>query len=256
MEATELNVEQRARTGKGGASKARQDGLIPAVIYGGKDPALSVAVNLAAFDKVMRKAGNRLSLFSLKVQGGEGKSEPAIIKAVQRHPVSDAILHIDFLRIDLSKKISVEVPVQVEGTAPGIKAGGVLQQPVRHVRVRCLPNQIPAAAVADVSALDIGGVVFARDLKVTEGVELVSDPDAAVLSIVVTKYEEEVAATDAAAAPAEGAAPAAGAEPAQPEVIGEKERDERRAAKEETKTKRDAEKAEIKETQQKEAKKK
>jgi len=257
MEATELSVEQRARTGKGGASKARQDGFIPAVIYGGKDPAIAIAIAQAAFEKAMRLSGNRLSLFSLKVQGDAGKTEPAIIKAVQRHPVSDAILHIDFLRIDLAKKLSLEVPVRIEGTPPGIKAGGVLQQPIRHVRVHCLPTDIPAAAVADVSALEIGGVVFARDLKLPAGVELVGDSGAAILSIVVTKYEEEVAAADAAdaaAAPAEGAVPAAGVEPVQPEVIGEKERDERRLKKEEEVTAREAEKKEIKETRKKEEK--
>ena len=256
MEATELNVDQRVRTGKGGASKARQDGLIPAVLYGGKDPALSIAINQAAFEKALRLSGNRLSLFSLNIQGASGKTESAIIKAVQRHPVSEAILHLDFMRIDLTHKLVVEVPVRVEGTAPGIKAGGVLQQSIRHLKVRCLPLDIPAAAVADVSALEIGGVVFARDLKIPSGVELAGDAGAAILSIVVTKYEEEVAAADAALAPAEGAAPVTGVEAAQPEVIGEKERDERRAAKEETKGKREVEKAEIKETQKKEEKKK
>lgn len=247
MQATELPVEARERTGKEAVAKLRQTGRIPAVLYGaGGDPrALTVAV--ADFDRALRLHGQRLSLLTLKI-GNE--SAPAVLKAIQRHPVHERIEHIDFLRIALDKPLSLEIPVQVEGVAAGVKFGGVLQQMARHVRVRCLPADIPEVAVADVSKLEIGHVLTAGDLKLPTGVELLTAAGDPVFSVTVTKYEEEVAAVPGA----EGAA--AAAEPAQPEVIGEKEREERRLKKEEEKGGREKEKAELKDIKAKEEKKK
>ena len=136
-------------------------------------------------------------------------------------------------------------PVHIEGIAPGIALGGVLQQATRTVSIRCLPTQVPDSAVADVSALSVGGVLHARDLKLPEGVELHSDPAATILSIVAVRVEEEApaAGAEADAAVATAATDAA----AQPEVIGEKEREERKLKKGEEKTVKEAEKKEIKE---------
>ena len=252
MEAIELSVETRSQTGSGAAGRIRQSGGIPAVVYGDGAAAVPVTVSEAAIQKLLRVAGKRLSLVSISIKdaGGE-KKETAIIKAVQRHPVNEQIIHIDFLRIAMDKPLSLEVPVAIEGTAPGIKLGGILQQMLRQVRIRCLPDRIPQAAVADVSGLAIGGVLTARDLKLPEGVNLVTRPDQAILSITVTRYEEE---EKAPATPEAEAAAAAAEAPAQPEVIGEKERDERRTKKDEEKGVRVKEKQELKETKAKEEK--
>ncbi len=245
MQAAELTAEIRERTGKEGAAKARQAGKIPAVIYGaGADPR-AVAVDEAALLKLLRVSGDRISLVTLKI-GSQG--EPAVLKAIQRHPVNERIAHIDFLRVDLTKKITLDVPVQIEGNAPGVKLGGVLQQASRDVRIRCLPGAIPSGAIADISKLEIGHALHARDLKLPDGVELVTPAGDTILSVTVVRVEEEAAATDAAAVPGADAA-AAG-----PEVIGEKEREERKLKKEDEKGAKAKEKAEVKEAAAKEAK--
>ncbi|MEK7766632.1 MAG: 50S ribosomal protein L25, partial [bacterium] len=204
----------------------------------------------AALQKILR-SGKRLSLISLHGEDPAGaRQETAILKAVQRHPVNERIVHIDFLRVALDKPLVLDIPVSIEGVAAGTKFGGVIQQPIRVVRVRCLPADIPEAAVADVTPLEIGNVLTAGDLKLPPRVELVTDRGQAIVSIIVVKYEEETTAETPAegdaAAVAGAAAPAAEAG-AQPEVIGEKEREERRLKKDEEKGKRQTEKAEVKE---------
>ncbi len=251
METTELSAEIRTRTGKEGSGQTRRSGSIPAVLYGGSQPPQPISVSENEFQKALRASGNQIPFLHLKVKETAGEtSSPAIIKAVQRHPVNESIIHIDFQRVSLTEKMTVEVPIRVEGTAPGLKFGGIIQQPLRTVRVHCLPANIPQSVVADVSEMQVGDVLNARDLKLPPDVELQTDPDLTILSIVVIHYQEEETA------PTAEATAAAAETPAQPEVIGEKERDERRLKKSEEKEKREAEKAEIKETQKAEEKKK
>lgn len=255
METIELSAEQRTRTGKEDTAKVRQAGLIPAILYGSEEPSAALSIKDADLARILRKSGNHFVLLNLKITGKDGeKAESAIIKAIQRHPVNEKIIHVDFFRVSLKKQVSVDVPIELKGEAPGLKLGGVLQQATRHVRIRCLPNQVPDAAIADVSALNIGGVVHARELILPEGVELQSDSAATILSIVTIKVEEEVAAPVEGAAAVEGAV--ATPEGVQPEVIGEKERDERRLKKGEEKVVKEAEKKEIKEARKAEEKKK
>ena len=252
METIELSAEHRIRTGKEDTAKVRQAGSIPAILYGSEEPSAAISIIDADLARILRKTGNHFVLLNLKIKGKDGeKVESAIIKAIQRHPVNEKIIHVDFFRVSLKKQVSVDVPVELKGEAPGLKLGGVLQQSTRQVRVRCLPNQVPDAAIADVSALNVGGVVHARELILPDGVELLSDPAATILSIVTIKVEEEVVAADAAAVPG-----AVAAEGVQPEVIGEKERDERRLKKGDEKVVKEAEKKEIKETRKAEEKKK
>ena len=253
METIDLSAEQRQRTGKEDTAKVRQAGMVPAILYGSEEPSSALTISDAELQKLLRKTGNHFVLLNLKITGKDGaKSESAIIKAIQRHPVNEKIIHVDFFRVSLKKQVSVDIPVEVKGEAPGLKLGGVLQQSTRHIRVRCLPTQVPETAVADISSLNIGGVIHARDLRIPEGVELQSDPGATILSIVTVKVEEEVAPAEGAAVEGVAAAP----EAVQPEVIGEKEREERRLKKGEEKVVKEAEKKEIKEARKTDEKKK
>ena len=254
MIATELIAAARSRSGSAASNKVRQAGNIPAIVYGANTPPRSVEVSDAVLARVLRTHGNRLSLLSLKVaaEGAGEQVETVIIKAIQRHPVREHITHIDFQRVALDKPFSLDIPVVVEGVAPGIKFGGVLQQMVRQVRVRCLPALIPESAVADISKMEIGHVLTAGDLHIPEGVELLTEKGLALLSITVTHYEEEVATP----APGTEAAVATEATAAGPEVIGEKEREERKLKKDEGKGAREKEKAELKEVKAKEERKK
>ncbi len=253
MDTIEFSVEAREQTGKANANRARAAGSIPAILYGAEGTSCPLSVSEAALVKLLRGHGRHTMLLNLKFKAKDGEhAEPAIIKAIQRHPVNEKITHIDFLRVSLKKQVTVEVPVIVQGVAPGVTMGGVMQQAARAIQVRCLPTAIPESVIVDVSAMEKGDVVVARDLKLPAGVELAGDPTATILSIVALRLEEETPAPDAEAA-VPGAVTGT-AEPVQPEVIGEKERDERRLKKEEEKTVREAEKKEIQEARKKEEK--
>lgn len=244
MQTTELTAEVRERPGKEGSAKVRQAGKIPAVIYGAGADSRAVAIDEAEFLKALRVAGDRISLVTLKIGS---TSEPAVLKAIQRHPVNERIAHIDFLRVDLSRKIALDIPVRLEGNSPGVKLGGVLQQVSRDVRIRCLPGAIPTGAIADISKLEIGDALHARDLTLPEGVELITAAGETIVSVTVVRIVEEVAA-DATAVPGAEATTAA------PEVIGEKEREERKLKKDDEKGAKAKEKAEVKEAAAKDAK--
>jgi large subunit ribosomal protein L25 len=246
MQAAQLTALLRDRAGSSHAGRTRRAGRIPAVLYGGGGEPRAISIEAAEMEKVLRQSHDRISLVTLSIGGA---TEPAVLKAIQRDAVNERIAHLDFLRVDLTKPITLDIPVAVEGTSPGVKLGGVLQQSARAVRVRCLPGAVPAGAVADISALEIGDALHARDLKLPPGVDLLTPAGDTILWVTVVRVEEEAApAADAAAA---GTAETAAA---QPEVIGEKEREERKAKKDEEKGAKAKEKAEIKDAAAKEAK--
>jgi len=130
-----------------------------------------------------------------------------LIKEVQRDPITNAPLHADFFALDMTHTIDVEVPIHVTGTAVGVSLmGGILDHVLREIEVECLPGSIPDEIVVDVSALEIGDSIHIRDLVLPAGVELRSDPDLSVVSVVAPKaIEDELPeAEEAAAAAPEG----------------------------------------------------
>jgi large subunit ribosomal protein L25 len=216
-----LTGTRRAGTGKGVARKARAAGQIPGVLYGhGQEP---VALNVAAreFELAVRKQGGN-PIIGLNLDGGE---HTALIRDVQYDPVTREIIHLDFLRISLTETIEVEVSVHLVGLPVGVKEGGGILEPIlREVRVRCLPTAIPASLDVDVTALNIGDSVHAGALQ-AEGVEVVTDPEATLATVVPpTVHAEEKPAAEGEAAAAVAATP----ESTEPEVItkGKKEEDE------------------------------
>lgn len=151
---------------------------------------------------------------------GTHRPEKVLIKDVQHHPVTSRILHVDFLRIDLTKTITVNVPVHVIGTAEGVRAGGILETVTRELEVSCLPMDIPRHIEIDVSNLKINDAVHVSDLKV-EKVQILDDPARTVVIVAPpTVVKEAVPAAEGAEAAAEGA------EPTEPEVITEKKKKE------------------------------
>ena len=210
---------RRERLGKGGARTARREGNIPAVLYGhGEDP---VSVNIGArdFDLALRghKGGNPIVNLSV-----DSKEFTALIRAVQYDPVSHDILHLDFQHISLTETIEVSVAIHLTGTPTGVKDGGViLEHILREVEVRCLPTAIPSSIDADVSALNIGDSVHIRDL-VVPNVEILTDPETTIATVVPPTVMEEKPAEEVAAEAATGTA--------EPEVITKGKKDEEGAA--------------------------
>jgi large subunit ribosomal protein L25 len=215
----QLNGSRRERLGKGGARKARAAGQIPGVLYGHGETPVAVALDLREFQTAMRghKGGN--ALVNLKLDSGEFT---ALIRDAQYDPLSRAILHLDFQHVSLTETVEIEVEVRSTGLALGVKdGGGILETIVRTLEVRCLPTAIPDAIVVDVSALNIGESIHVRDIKL-EGVTILTDPDATVLTVVPPTVEEAATPGDAVAT----------AGPAEPEVVGAKGKKEEAAAEE------------------------
>jgi large subunit ribosomal protein L25 len=208
-ETTKVVAKKRDRAGKGGARASRRDGLIPAVIYGDKQPPLMIAVEPKSVERELHKEG----FFNHQIQiDVEGTNVDVLPRDVQVDPVTDMPLHLDFLRIGPDSIITVQVPVHFknEAQAPGIKRGGVLNVVLHEITVRTKPATIPEYFEVDLTGLEIGHSVHLSALKVPEGVRLVTrERDGTVASIAAPTVVREAAAEAAAQAAAAAAAPAA-----------------------------------------------
>jgi len=169
--AIELNAEIRNVAGKGAARSIRNNKNVPAVIYGEKKAPVAIELNGREFDMLLQTPGLRTKLFQIKTSEG---TEDAMLMDIQYHPVSDAVIHADFKRIDVKKPVNVVVPVEVINaeTSKGLKLGGTLNFAVRKVALRGLVDVIPEKIVIDLSDLTIGDVVHGTDLALPAGVEL------------------------------------------------------------------------------------
>lgn len=184
-----LNVETRVRTGKGGSRKVRQDGLVPAVVYGKGVEALNLRLDPKALQKAVATEAGWNTLITLK---GNGPFDGLVvilkdmqIDAIRRNP-----MHIDFLAIDLKKTLAVMVPVQPVGKSQGEIEGGTLQLVRHEIEVYCLPTNIPTSIEIDVTALNIGEVVHIDEVSLPEGVESQHDVNFTVLTVVGRMAEE------------------------------------------------------------------
>jgi large subunit ribosomal protein L25 len=222
MEATGRQVieaEPRGSTGKNEMRRLRAEGRVPAVLYGAGRETLPLSVNLRQLRSLLRTGQNEI--FELRVQGGE--STPAMIVETQREPVKWALLHLDFHRIAMDRKLEVSVAVALSGEPAGVKLqGGILEQVLREVEIECLPLDIPARITVDVASLALGQSIRIQDLQAQMGerVQFLQDPHSVVCHVVTPRAveEEKPAEEVAAAAPAEpelikkGKAPEEGAE--------------------------------------------
>ena len=212
-----LEAIRRSTSGKNEARRLRVAGQIPAVVYGaqkaGDQPGpLPVAVDPKPFMRILHSSSGLNTLITLKVQGGE--EARVLVREVQLDPVTHHLLHADFYRVNMDRKITVTVPVVVRGEARGVKAdGGVLDFVHREIEVECLPGAIPNAIEIDITDLGIGDAIHVRDVAASASWTPLTDKDLMLVHVVTIKVVEEPVAADAAAATAVAAAPAAGTEP-------------------------------------------
>jgi large subunit ribosomal protein L25 len=221
MDILEIKVERRAGRGKGEAGKLRRAGTIPAVFYGPRRSTVAIGVQAEEFErKLSHLEGSHL--IRLVNDGGKDADlhdKAVLLREVQRHPVTDAVLHVDFLEVDLTERLIVSVPLHFIGKATGVVAGGILQPVVREVEVECLPTEIPEFIEVDVSALGIHEAVHLSDLRLPEGATSVGDPTQTLVTVLPPTVEEAKPAAEAAeAAPAEGVPAEGAAPPAAPEA--------------------------------------
>jgi large subunit ribosomal protein L25 len=225
-----VTAEVRATRGKNEAHRTRRAGQIPAVVYGAYKDAISVSVNPKEINKVVRSSTGLNTIFNLHIAGGE--LTPVMVVDQQVDPIKGTLLHADFKRIDLNKRIKVTVPVHVFGEAAGVKVqGGLLEIISRSVEIECLPDEIPEDFKLSVADLMIGQSKRAGDVGLAGSMKLVSAPDTVIAHVVALRAEETPAA---AATPEAGAAPAAATEP---EVIKKGKKEEEAPAEDKGKKK-------------------
>jgi large subunit ribosomal protein L25 len=213
METIELNVEPRDGIGKAAARTMRNSGKVPGVLYGAKRDATHVAVDGKEFEtKVGTIEGTHLIRLASTTAALGGRL--VLVKEVQRHPVSRALLHADLYEVDIAAKIRVRVPLHFVGRAEGVELGGILQPVRRELEVSCLPTEIPDFIEIDVSALGIHDAVHISAVKPPAGVEIPFDTDETLVTVLPPVVEEVKVAAEAeiaegAAAPAAAAGEAA-----------------------------------------------
>ena len=205
-----LEVLRREEAGKGPSRRLRQQGKVPAVVYGGHRDTVPIMVDRKAVTDLIQKSEHGVrSIFLLKMSGSD-QQRHAMIKEIQIDPISRKMTHIDFIRIVMDEVVRTTVPVHVIGSPISVKEGGLLDFQVRDLHVECLPNAIPDKVEVDISNLGMHQYFRISDLKAPEGVKILDDPDRVVVGVTHLRAEEVPVAPEAA--PAE-------AVPMEPEVI-------------------------------------
>jgi len=201
-ESVVLATKKREGRGSQAAKKLRNQGLVPAVLYGHKEETISISLGRDELHKAIRHGARVVDL------EGHGQLEKALIRDIQWDHIGHDILHVDFERVAADERITVPVPLEIRGTAAGAAGGGVLDQPLHNLLVECPAISVPPSIRVNISELQIDQAIHVRDLVLPEGVKAMSDPDAIVVHLRAPVEE----------APAPAAAPVA--ESAEPEVIG------------------------------------
>jgi len=203
-----LTAQTRSETGRIAVNKIKSQGFVPAVIYAHNETPVSLQVSARDIDTLLSHAVGEHVLVDLEIVGGANRL--ALIQEVQHHPVTQAVLHVDFHGVSANEEIESSVPVEAVGEPVGVKSfGGLLEQLVRSITIQCLPQDLPDCINVDVSAMAIGDSIHIKDIQLPTGVTAV-DPETTVFLVA----EPNVAA--------EAETPAAAEAPAAPEVIKEK----------------------------------
>ncbi|MCL4456078.1 MAG: 50S ribosomal protein L25 [Nitrospirae bacterium] len=195
MERVTLNVEKREKSGKGGARSLRRSGIIPAIVYKGGN-SMSVQLSGKELSKFISKTAGEQVIVNLQFSED---TKQAIVKDYQKDPVIGDLLHVDFQEISATEAMRVAVHVVIKGEALGVKRDkGILQHGLREIEIECLPDKIPGHVDVDVTNLLIGQSVHVSDLKLGEGIRILTDSHDVLASVIGIK-EEVVAPVEAVA---------------------------------------------------------
>lgn len=210
MEQEVLKLTVREASGKGAARQARRDGLLPAVVYARTGDAVHVALPARDFSQMMRHHRGKQPMVTLEVEGAPDVSGPALVKEVQKDPLKGHALHADFLKVAMDEVITAVVPLTLTGLAPGLTKGGVMDQPLREVKVRCMAKNLPEYVEIDVSDMEVNDRKLISDAQLPEGVEILNPGHLLIASV--------QAGRAARAAAARSGAMAVGTEETAPEI--------------------------------------
>ncbi|HEY3662783.1 MAG TPA: 50S ribosomal protein L25 [Chthoniobacterales bacterium] len=198
-----LSATRRTGTGRSAVRKLKAQGVVPAVIYGGKTEAEPLQVARRDIALMLSHASGENILVELEIDGEKG-GRLALVQEVQHAPLGGDILHVDFHAVSMDEMIEADVPLEPTGIPEGVKTfGGLLEQNIRSLEIECLPRNLPDVITVDVTKLLIGDSIHVRELPLPEGVTTRVPPDLTAFSVLAPKVEEEpvAAATEAAAAP-------------------------------------------------------
>jgi large subunit ribosomal protein L25 len=203
MEQIALKAQLRDNKGNGsrGSKHLREQGIVPAVVYHRGEGTVNIVVPEKEITRIIHAAAGENILINLTIEKDK-KTKPraVIIKEVQHHPVKRNILHVDFNEISMNEKLTVDVEIIAQGDPIGVKQdGGSLEHTLREIKIQCLPADIPKHIDVDVSGLKLNQGIHVRDLKVSDKIKILTDPDT--LLLIVKHHEEKV--EEEAAAPAE-----------------------------------------------------
>lgn len=209
-----LSAEPRTDAGKGASRRLRREGKVPAILYGGKKKAESLALDHNEIWNHLKHEAFHSHVLHVNIKG---KMEQAILKDVQAHPFKPEVLHLDLQRVSAKQEIRMEVPIHFigEDSIPGVKAGGIFSRNLVEVEIACLPKDLPEYLELDVSGLGIGDSLHLSDIELPKGVEIVAlahgdthEHDLPVVAVHhprVSTEEEQAAAAEAEGAEAPGA---------------------------------------------------
>ena len=213
-----IEVNRREETGKSANRRLRREEMIPAVVYGGGKEPISIQVPRKTLIDLFKSGGSENRIFLLKL-ADTGQSRHAMIRDMQIHPITRKVEHVDFMRIDMSKRIRVRVHITLEGVPYGVRTeGGLLDFVTREVEVECLPTAIPQEIKVDVNDVKVGQHLEVKDLQLPAGVKLIEDEDRVIVSVAHAKVEVEAVAAGAEVAAVE------------PEVIATGKKEEEKAS--------------------------
>jgi large subunit ribosomal protein L25 len=209
---TSLKAATRARTGSSRLNQMRREGWLPSVIYGRGAANTNLKVDAKSFAELLAKSSSDNIIINLEVEG-EG-TRLAFLQAIQHDPLSGVAVHADFLAIDENTEITAHIPAHLSGEAPGVKAGGVVEQYVHAIEIICLPDDLPETLDIDISALELGDSLHMGDIKYPKGVRPTHAANVVLVHIGRAGAGADLEVAPAAAAPAAAAPAAKAAKPA------------------------------------------
>jgi large subunit ribosomal protein L25 len=187
MEAEQLKAFTRSETGKCPARRLRSTGMIPAILYGPHIESMKLAVNASELKRLLVRKQDKKFFRLLIEDNGKTLDKLSIVKKYDTHPLGGQLIHADFYEIDMTKKITIDVPIHLKGTPEGVEFGGELQQQKRVLRISCLPELLPEGVEIDVSPLKVGDALKVRDIHLAEGITIQDAGDVTVVHIASTR---------------------------------------------------------------------
>ncbi|MEM6910831.1 MAG: 50S ribosomal protein L25 [Verrucomicrobiota bacterium] len=194
-----LQASERKRSGSSLLKQMRREGSTPAILYGAKEDNLNLKVSTKSFSDLLHHSASESILVNLEVEGAGTKM--AMIQDVQHHPLTGAILHADFHAVSATDTIHATIPVELEGEAKGVKAGGVLDQLLYELEIACLPAQLPEVLHFDVSHLEMGSALHVGEVTFPDGVTPSLNSEVVIASVSEPRVSGDEEEADAGSTP-------------------------------------------------------